>query len=147
MPAPYVLKELKKIMHRNTKENVKSELELPAQEHHLMILDLSNVEQLYYDDLLELFVKLHQKSKKEKQDKRPEFENEMVMLRSWFLQLRQTCCHPQIGHHNRVALGGKTRTMPEVLAHMLKKNEKGLFVTEKQLYVCQIKRAHALEYL
>ncbi|KAJ3298009.1 Calcium-transporting ATPase 10, plasma membrane-type [Borealophlyctis nickersoniae] len=155
---PTLLSAFRRIMHRNTKQNVQNELTLPPQTEEVVLLDFSRVEQRYYDDMWEQCLEeinvLDQSGGRRLNEgvggvkKRTAKEEEVrsTKLRSWLLQLRQTCCHPQVGKHNRKILGGELRTIGEVLELMLRTCTSGLQTMERSLFTTKIYRAQMNEF-
>ncbi|KAJ3143216.1 hypothetical protein HK100_000015 [Physocladia obscura] len=154
---------------RNTKENVKNELLLPKQSQFICELGFSAVERSYYDQLYDSCieeleridskvnelkleveaiselkqVEIHSKRKRIQQI----VEDSHAKMRSWILQLRQICCHPQIGGHNQNTLGSKVGTIEEVLEVMQRHSESAVISTERLLINQRIEKAHLFEFL
>ncbi|KAJ3221148.1 hypothetical protein HDU81_010865 [Chytriomyces hyalinus] len=154
-----LLEFLKRAMYRNSKENVADELKLPVQRQFVVELDFSAVEASYYKDLFESCM---EDLKKDEGDAaisrggvfaRPssnlkKAEEGKAKMRSWLLQLRQACCHPQIGVHNKTALNGaKVATMEQVLQSMCKTSKAAVTSTERSLINLKISKAHLFEFL
>ncbi|KAJ3184878.1 hypothetical protein HDU85_001558 [Gaertneriomyces sp. JEL0708] len=122
-------------VHRNTKKSVKGELVLPPQRQRTVILTLSRVERTWYSQLVEqmmLDVGVDR--------------DDVAKLSSWLLQLRQTCCHPQIGSHNRTLLGGTLRSMRDVLDVMYQKARGDVYSCERRAALLAIRKAMVGEF-
>ncbi|KAJ3207758.1 hypothetical protein HDU67_007260 [Dinochytrium kinnereticum] len=133
---------LASIMHRNTKAMVASDLRIPPQVEGYVGLEFSAVERRYYDDLFEQccseLLEMAGGSQKE-------IERKGIAMRSWFLQLRQTCCHPQVGERNKKLLGGSLKSIDEVLKLMHYQCESSIGSLERQLVHVRIQRAQIFE--
>ncbi|KND04184.1 uncharacterized protein SPPG_01618 [Spizellomyces punctatus DAOM BR117] len=136
---------LERFMHRNLKSLVKSELTIPPQTERIVRLEFSRVERAWYDQLVERMME-EVRAPGFGTGKRAE-EMRQTRLTGWLLQLRQACCHPQVGTQNRRALGGTLRTIGQVLEHMLKQAVSNLLTCERQLYVTRIYRAQLHEFI
>lgn len=108
---------IKLYMIRNTKDWVKDELSIPSQIENQIELDFQDVEQYHYNEIRE-------KMTTEMKDILPRLNtpsqqwDDVSKLQSWLLQLRQSCCHPQIGSQNRKKFGDTFQSIPEVLDKM-----------------------------
>lgn len=89
---PLFLSILRKIMHRNTKRAVRSELQLPPQTQYTYYLEFSRVEQHYYDQLWETCMgEVGDRSVGGRKRFGGEIEETArVKMKSWILRLRQT---------------------------------------------------------
>ncbi|KAJ3177101.1 hypothetical protein HDU87_004593 [Geranomyces variabilis] len=126
---------LRQFMHRNTKANVAGELTLLPQSNKTLYLEFSKVERTWYDQLYE---EMLEESRRAANDQ----------LRSmWLLQLRQTCCHPQIGAHNKRVLGGVLRSIGDVLDVMLRQAKSAAFSAETRFFNARVHRAQMLEII
>ena len=92
-----VLEVFKRIMHRNTKENIEAELKLPGQVDTRITIPMSRIERHYYDELFKncqeeiqiLDAKLEQKGLP--MDTQTKLMSKLnFSLKTWLLQLRQT---------------------------------------------------------
>ncbi|KAJ3385204.1 hypothetical protein HDU80_000741 [Chytriomyces hyalinus] len=154
-----LLEFLKRVMYRNSKENVADELMLPVQRQFVVQLDFSAVEASYYKDLFESCMEDLKKDEGDAPTGRAsayarqvstlkKAEEGKAKMRSWLLQLRQACCHPQIGGHNKTALNGsKVATMEQVLQSMCKTSKAAVTSTERSLINLKISKAHLFEFL
>ncbi|TPX66245.1 hypothetical protein SpCBS45565_g04601 [Spizellomyces sp. 'palustris'] len=136
---------LERFMHRNLKSLLKSELTIPPQSERIVRLEFSRVERAWYDQLVERMME-EVRAPGFGTGKRAE-EMRQTRLTGWLLQLRQACCHPQVGTQNRRALGGTLRTIGQVLDHMLKQAVSNLLTCERQLHVTRIYRAQLHEFI
>ncbi|KAJ3414351.1 hypothetical protein HDV05_006719, partial [Chytridiales sp. JEL 0842] len=144
------------VMHRNSKDSVRDELTLPPQSTLSFFVDFSGIERAYYDDLFEtcseewkMFMnridQLSQTPEPNLRKIREEEERCKAKMRLWFLQLRQTCCHPQVGERNRKALGGTLRSIDDVLEVMHTQTASAVTSTERALIVTKISKAQVFE--
>ncbi|KAJ3150778.1 hypothetical protein HDU86_006287 [Geranomyces michiganensis] len=131
---------LRQFMHRNTKANVAGELVLPPQSHKTLYLEFSRVERAWYNQLFDEM--LYDDKNLMQRAKGPDINQRRGL---WLLQLRQTCCHPQVGAHNKKVLGGALRSINDVLALMLRQAKSAAFATERQFLVARVYRAQMLE--
>ncbi|KAI9002575.1 hypothetical protein DFJ74DRAFT_696102 [Hyaloraphidium curvatum] len=133
------------IMHRNSKEHVKEDLTIPAQEEHIFPVNLKEVEREYYLQRLELCLE-DMKSVLSAADVDSIGEVDRTKLGKWLTTLRQTCVHPQIGAENKRALGSQLiKSINDVLVWMVRQCSSDLTTAERQLVGVQIRRAQALE--
>ncbi|KAJ3384193.1 hypothetical protein HDU84_003097 [Entophlyctis sp. JEL0112] len=142
------------LMHRNTKASVQDELVLPQQTQYVVELEFSPVERDYYDEFYSQCIKELEKLNGEAIGKHwsSDFQRKQYIekarskMRSWLLQLRQMCCHPQIGEHNKNILGAKVVTIQEVLESMRRQNTITIGSVEATLINLRIKKAHLYEF-
>lgn len=70
-------------------------------------------------------------------------------MRAWLVRLRQTALHPEVGGHNRRALGrnenGPLRTLDEIVITMLENIDQKIRADERSRLVSQLKRGQMLE--
>ncbi|KAJ3192788.1 hypothetical protein HK101_005962 [Irineochytrium annulatum] len=137
---------------RNTKKKVEAELKLPAQREGVVELDFGAVERQYYDDLWEQCMQDVKRTREpiENETKKARLSREALLsqlLRGWLLQLRQTCCHPQVGDRNKRALGGELRSIGEVLALMRTSCDSKIGSLERALISVGVKRAWMWEFM
>ncbi|KAJ1343292.1 hypothetical protein BSLG_002318 [Batrachochytrium salamandrivorans] len=135
-----VRRNLRRIMHRSSKESVSCELVLPLQHQHTIIVCFDRVHQLYYDEVEEKCVKLSSKASKDK------LEWKEADLSLTMLQLRQICCHPHIGTHNRRRLGGNVYTMDQVLSVMTRQCISSIYSMQHKRISTSVELSHMLEY-
>ncbi|KAI9335519.1 SNF2 family N-terminal domain-containing protein, partial [Obelidium mucronatum] len=149
----YLVQLFARVLHRNTKVNVKDELELPKQNQFIVELGFSAIERSYYDELFETCLEEIRKndlliqSCKDIKRRNRLIEEGKVKMRQWLLQLRQVCCHPQVGEQNKNTLGGKIGTIGEVLEVMKRQSVSATITTERNLINMQISKAHLHEFL
>ncbi|KAJ3010258.1 UNVERIFIED_CONTAM: hypothetical protein HDU68_002246 [Siphonaria sp. JEL0065] len=148
----YLVGLFSRVMHRNTKENVKNELVLPKQDQFIVELGFSPVERNYYTDLYQSCMEEIDNLDKavvglDSSKRARKIEEAKVRMRQWLLQLRQICCHPQVGEQNKTALGGKIGTIGEVLQVMQRQSVSAVITTERQLIHLRINKAHMNEFL
>ncbi|KAG0366215.1 hypothetical protein BGZ54_005672 [Gamsiella multidivaricata] len=125
-----------RIMHRYAKRDVVQELALPPQLRltygiHFTEIERANYTEKWEQCLAECDVNIANDNSEEAEK-----------LQSWFMRLRQTCCHPQIGSRNKEALGRTNlRTIDEVLDAMVQQNNTQLFTKERTQFGIKLKRA------
>ncbi|KAK5122434.1 hypothetical protein LTR85_004018 [Meristemomyces frigidus] len=135
---------------RHTKAHVREELRLPPQKRVVLTVPFSAVEQQHYSTLFgEMCEEVGLSSDGSPKDGTwdPQEPRTVETMRTWLTRLRQTCLHPQVGGHNRKALGrgqGPLRTVAEVLQVMIEQNETGTRVEERAVLNAQLSRAHIL---
>ena len=101
-------------MHRTMKSSVKEDLFIPKQHNHIVMLNFECVPQAYYDNLVDQL--RHEANVGTNPAHRVE---KLIGVRPLLLQLRQACCHPQVGTHNKRLLGANLRSMDALLDLML----------------------------
>lgn len=112
---------VKRLMWRNTKASVADQLEIPAQHEQVSTLRFREVESYWYkkqydeacfraNELLSLADRRGSLTSKQR-------SNMLLPL----LQLRQACCHPQVGAHGIRSLKKNPMTMDELLATLIEK--------------------------
>ncbi|KAJ3055803.1 hypothetical protein HK097_009186 [Rhizophlyctis rosea] len=155
---PHLFSTLQRIMHRNTKANVKSELSLPPQTEEIVVLDFAKVEREVYDQTWELCLddlkqpltvggrRLVARPSETAEMKRKEESLRSDKMRKWLLQLRQTCCHPQIGRHNHNLFGGTLKSIDEVLDVLVKQASANVNSAERNLFQTMIYRTQMDEF-
>ncbi|KAL5032293.1 hypothetical protein BDV3_000875 [Batrachochytrium dendrobatidis] len=161
---------LARIMHRFTKVSVASELEIPPQHEHIINVQFDRTHQLYYDEIEEKclqavknrvqsqsfipYIDTMQKSPSV-QDQTESMhlsaskhgsQSKQSDLPILMLQLRQTCCHPQIGTHNRRRLGGVLCTMEHVLTTMIRQCTSSVYTMQHKRISTSMELLHMLEY-
>ncbi|KAJ3069650.1 hypothetical protein HDU98_007299 [Podochytrium sp. JEL0797] len=138
-------------MWRNTKESVKGEVELPVQRQVVVELEFGGVERSCYEELerccVEEVRKMEEAVLRGGKKRERLVEDGKVKMRQWLLRLRQICCHPQIGEHNKTALGGKLGTIDQVLDVMRKQSTATVVASERTLITLRFQKAHLHENL
>ena len=147
---PLFMRVIREIFHCNTKENVGTELILPKQSDTTLFLKMSAIERHYYDELLKKCVEEVDALDKERQADIAQGKNASksiaISMRSQLLHLRQTCCHPQVGTQNQHLLGGRLRSMPQVLQHMIQSVTVKIYYNERQLHINSLNMAQIKEF-
>nr|KAJ3419178.1 hypothetical protein HK105_007307 [Polyrhizophydium stewartii] len=149
-----VRKCLRRIMHRATKASVTHELRLPTQHEHVVYLTLDRIQQTFYDEIEQKCIDVVQAAVESRPNgqpgasthNEPRRDKSMQASHALVLQMRQACCHPQIGAHNRRALGGDLRTMDEVLEVMLRQCVSLCFSLHHRRIAASMNVAHMHEY-
>ncbi|OQS02850.1 hypothetical protein THRCLA_04813 [Thraustotheca clavata] len=99
---------LRLCMWRNRKIDVLDQIGLPPQTTEYEWLELTDIEQHYYQQQLQLCTKSH--------PRHGEVTSQMLLN---LTRLRQACCHPQVGSQDlRTVNGGFVMTMDEILDQM-----------------------------
>ncbi|GAB7359482.1 hypothetical protein MBLNU230_g6128t1 [Neophaeotheca triangularis] len=136
------------IAMRHTKVLVREDLRLPPQKRIVITMPFTALEQQRYSQLFEEMcneIGMTSDGAPAYDDWEP--EEHAAAMRGWLVRLRQTCLHPQVGTHNRRALGrgqGPLRTVEEVLHVMIEQNELTTRTEERSLVEVQLTRAHVL---
>ncbi|ORZ06330.1 SNF2 family N-terminal domain-domain-containing protein [Lobosporangium transversale] len=126
----------RRIMHRYAKRDVVKELSLPPQTRLVYGIQFTEIERTNYIEkweqcLMECDI-----------EGASENSAEAEKLQSWFMRLRQICCHPQIGSRNKDSLGRTNlKTIDEVLDVMIQQNNAQLYMKERALFATKLKRA------
>ncbi|KAG0222698.1 hypothetical protein BGX31_008918 [Mortierella sp. GBA43] len=125
-----------RIMHRFAKKDVVQELALPPQLELAYGIHFTEIERTNYNE------KWEQCLTECNFETTTDDSEELEKLRSWFVRLRQICCHPQIGSRNKESLGKTNlRTIDEVLDAMVQQNNSQLHIKERTLFTTKLKRA------
>lgn len=135
---------------RHTKAMVRNEILLPPQKRYVISMPFSAVEEQHYQSLVKEMIndcQLTIDGNPVIDDWEPEeYENEM---RSWLTRLRQSALHPEVGTHNRRALGYSKerpmRTVDEVLNAMLEQSETSVRGDERSLLSSKLARGQIYE--
>ncbi|KAI9704287.1 MAG: hypothetical protein M1836_007148 [Candelina mexicana] len=136
---------------RHTKDQVRDELQLPAQKRVVISTTLSQIEEQNYANVFSQMAEdcgLSTDGAPLSDDWDPDSSSVITKMRSWLTRLRQTCLHPEVGGRNRRALGHSDkplRTVEEVLETMIEQNESGIRTTEKTYLTSKIQRGQILE--
>ncbi|KAF9356213.1 hypothetical protein BGX34_010028 [Mortierella sp. NVP85] len=125
-----------RIMHRYAKKDVVQELAIPPQLRLVYNIHFTEIERANYNQKWEECL-----SECNVMGANVDSE-EAERLQSWFMRLRQTCCHPHIGSRNKESLGKTNlRTIDEVLDAMVQQNKAQLHIKERTLFTTKLKRA------
>ncbi|KAK4542120.1 hypothetical protein LTR36_007151 [Oleoguttula mirabilis] len=136
------------LRHTKAHPDVRDELHLPPQKRVVLTVPFSTVEQQHYATLLTEMcndVGLNSDGSPKDEAWDPQDARTIETMRMWLVRLRQTCLHPQVGGHNRKALGrgqGPLRTVAEVLQVMIEQNETSTRAEERAVLDAQLSRAH-----
>jgi E3 ubiquitin-protein ligase SHPRH len=147
------------LVHRNTKENCSQELILPKQSDQTFFLPFTAIEESNYQDILEEACEdikelegrpdlkgLGLEEARKKVREAQEFNQKRIgKMKMWFLRLRQTCCHPRAASSTLRHLGGRARTMEEVLEAMLQRHETVIQKNQRSLVSNLIEQGQILE--
>ena len=137
---------------RQTKEQIKHEIEFPPQRRIVVEIPFTRIEQQHYSNIYQEMCDdcgLDQHGSPIVGT--PEFTYSVTVekMRSWLSRLRQTCLHPEVGRRNRRALGnskGPLRTVKEVLEVMIAQNDTAIRNEERACLLSQIRRGQLLEH-
>ncbi|KAI8926557.1 SNF2 family N-terminal domain-containing protein [Entophlyctis helioformis] len=149
-----VRQELCRFMHRATKASVAAELVIPRQHQHVIHLRFDRIQQTYYDELHDLCVQAASEpqpaSSLDAHTRRNGVGRKStggrLEPRSLVLQMRQTCCHPQVGEHNRRLLGADLRSMDEVLHFMVRQSAGWWYSLQSKRLLASFDVAHTYEF-
>ncbi|KAK4049943.1 hypothetical protein OIV83_003767 [Microbotryomycetes sp. JL201] len=140
---------------RTMKANVEHELILPDQARFVVPVEFSAVEKYWYDaKYLECLdaLGLQQDGSPKDQGVDPQTGEPILWqpkagdLNRALVNLRQICCHPQVGHGAKVALGGVLKTVEEVLMSMKDKAVSALMSDTRQLLDTRVRRGQLMCY-
>ncbi|OQO08880.1 hypothetical protein B0A48_05770 [Cryoendolithus antarcticus] len=135
---------------RHTKAQIRDELRLPPQKRVVITMPFTAIEQQHYRTLVdEMRQDLHVEANGSPVlgDWDPNHPSNVEVMRAWLLRLRQTCLHPQVGGHNRRAVGrgqAPLRTVTQVLEVMIEQNESSTRTEEHAALASQLLRAHII---
>ena len=137
---------------RHTKDQVRTELQLPTQKRVIITVPFTQIEEQHYSTLFKEMSDdcgLDVDGAPLTSDWDPESPIVIEKMRTWLTRLRQTCLHPEVGARNRQALGngkGPLRTVGEVLEVMIEQNDTAARSEERTLFLSQIRRGQILEH-
>ena len=147
-----VLKQLVgSIAIRHTKHMIKDELQLPPQKRVVITLPFQQIEEQHYSDLFRKMCEdcgLDQEGAPLSDAYDPESSVIIAKMQSWLLRLRQTCNHPEVGTHNRRALGrseGPLRSVADVLKVMIEQNNSDVRAEERLFIMTRVRRGQIYE--
>ncbi|KAF9189604.1 hypothetical protein BGZ51_009423 [Haplosporangium sp. Z 767] len=133
---PTFVSSYQRIMHRYAKRDVAHELALPPQIRLAYGVNFTEIERANYNEIWE------QCLTECNVDNADPDNNETENLQKWFMRLRQTCCHPQIGARNKDAFGKTNlQTIDEVLGVMIQQVGTQLYTRERAYQLVKTKRA------
>jgi len=137
---------------RHTKDQVKDELQLPAQTRVIINVPFTLIEEQHYSTMYQQMctdcgLDFNGSPLKEGWD----LDSPAIIekMRTWLARLRQTCLHPEVGIKNRRALGASKvplRTVDEVLDVMTDQNDTATRAEERALMLSRIRRGQILEH-
>ena len=137
---------------RHTKEQVKLDIQLPAQKRVVLTVPFTQIEEQHYSNMYQQMCEdcgLDADGAPLTDDWNPECSTVVEKMRAWLTRLRQTCLHPEVGDRNRRALGhgdGPLRTVSEVLEVMMEQNDTVTRTEERSCLLSQIRRGQLLEH-
>ena len=142
---------ISKLALRHTKEQIKDEIELPAQKRVVITVPFTHIEEQHYSTMFQEMAEdcgLDVNGGPLADDWDPDTQAVIEKMRTWLTRLRQTCLHPEVGARNRRALGGRgaLRTVSEVLEVMIEQNHTTARTEERTLLMSQLRRGQILEH-
>ena len=147
-----VLKQLlRDIAIRHTKHMIQDELQLPLQKRVVITLPFQQIEEQHYSDLFRKMCEecgLDQEGAPLSEAYDPESGVMLAKMQSWLLRLRQTCNHPEVGTHNKRALGrseGPLRSVADVLKVMIEQNKSDVRAEERLFIMTRVRRGQIYE--
>lgn len=141
-----------RITLRHTKEQVKGDLQLPAQRRIVLSIPFTQIEEQHYTTLYQQMCEECEFDKEGQpltDDWDPDLSAIVERMRTWLTRLRQTCLHPEVGDRNRRALGhsnGPLRTVGEVLQVMIEQNDTASRTEERSYLLSKLRRGQLLEH-
>lgn len=142
---------ISKLALRHTKEQIKDEIELPAQKRVVITVPFTHIEEQHYSTMFQEMAEdcgLDVNGGPLADEWDPDAQAVVEKMRLWLTRLRQTCLHPEVGARNRRALGGRgpLRTVSEVLEVMIEQNHTAARTEERVLLMSQLRRGQILEH-
>lgn len=137
---------------RHTKEQIKDDIQLPPQKRIVITIPFTQIEEQHYSTLYQQMCDdcgLDADGCPVAVSWDPNCSTTVENMRNWLTRLRQTCLHPEVGIHNRRALGnsrGPLRTVREVLEVMTEQNDLARRTEERALLLSRIRRGQILEH-
>ncbi|KAF2441144.1 hypothetical protein P171DRAFT_434827 [Karstenula rhodostoma CBS 690.94] len=137
---------------RHTKDQIRSELDIPPQRRVVITVPFIEIEEEYYKDM---FRQMHEAcfltsdGVPVRDDRGLDHPETIERMRDWLVRLRQTCLHSHVGEKNRKALGTKSRTLrtvQEVLQVMIDQNDTKLKSEAKELILSQMRCGHIYSF-
>ncbi|KIW12297.1 hypothetical protein PV08_09574 [Exophiala spinifera] len=143
---------LGEVAMRHTKDFVREDLRLPPQSRHTITIPFTPIEEQHYSQLFQELCEdcdLDRTGAPQTGDWDPESPTMIEKMRTWLTRLRQTCLHPEVGGHNRRALGrshnGPLRTVEQVLDVMIDLQEGLVRGVQRTHLMTMIRRGQLLE--
>ena len=137
---------------RHTKAQISNDIQLPPQKRIVITVPFAPIEEQHYSSLFQQMADecgLNVEGGPLQDNWDPEDPQTVERMRSWLVRLRQTCLHPEVGSHNRKALGngkGPLRTVAEVLEAMIEQNDTATRTEERNLLLSQLRRGQIHEH-
>lgn len=135
---------------RHTKGLVRDEIALPLQKRYVITMPFSAVEEQHYQSLFKDLAKacgLDTLGNPIEDGWNPDDPVTQESMRVALDRLRQTALHPEVGAHNRRALGhraGPLRTVSEVLDAMLEQSESSIRSDQRSLLHTRLTKGQIL---
>ena len=160
LPGDAIGQMLLPILHRDSIVNRPELLSIPKPVDQTFFITFTAVEEQWYADLLDNAIReighfpempgLEGKGLDEARVVIKQHEDvksrRFLAMAKWFLRLRQTCCHPKASNEGKRILGGRARTMEEVLDTMVQRTKSSLHSSERSLVTNEIDKGQLLEY-
>ncbi|KAI8347315.1 SNF2 family N-terminal domain-containing protein [Blakeslea trispora] len=155
----------KATIRRNLKAELKGQIHIPPQSHHVVHIPFSTVEQHYYEDLwrdcqsvlrLDWFDSIGWTLPEDASESTAQtYHSLRLKMRQWLLALRQACIHPSMITNATMRLGyqptgynsKKIQSMDQVLEHMSHSAKEQLDNNQYAYYNNQLKRGGMYECL
>ena len=136
---------------RHSKDFVRDELQLPPQKRVVINVPFTEIEEQHYAHIFQQMCDdcgLERDGSPLLDSWDPNSAVVIEKMRRWLTRLRQTCLHPEVGGHNRRALGhkdGPLRTVSQVLDVMIDQTETAIRTEERTYLQSKAKRGQLLE--
>lgn len=143
---------INRMVLRHTKDQVRSDLDIPPQKRIVVTIPFTAIEEEYYADMFRQMCEacfLSPEGTPLREDRTIKDPETIERMREWLVRLRQTCLHSHVGEKNRKALGPKKqplRTVQEVLQVMIDQNETKLKSEARELIIAQMRRGHIYSF-
>ncbi|KAI9331816.1 SNF2 family N-terminal domain-containing protein [Zopfochytrium polystomum] len=131
----------KNILHRNTKKLVSKDLQIPEQHQWVVRLHFSPFEKFYYHKVEASCMSALDSTKSGAKG-----DDARASRQGCLVQLRQLCCHPQVGEANRRSLGDSIGTIDEIQKRLYAQTLSEVLSTERSVYLTQMTLAQVYEH-
>jgi E3 ubiquitin-protein ligase SHPRH len=137
---------------RHTKDQVRSELDIPPQRRVVITVPFTEIEEEYYKDMFRQMCDacfLTPDGAPIRNDRGLDHPETIERMRDWLVRLRQTCLHSHVGEKNRKAFGSKNRplrTVQEVLQAMIDQNDTKLKSEARELVLSHMRCGHIYSF-
>jgi E3 ubiquitin-protein ligase SHPRH len=137
---------------RHTKDQVRSELDIPPQRRVVITVPFTEIEEEYYKDMFRQMCDacfLTPDGAPARNDRGLDHPETIERMRDWLVRLRQTCLHSHVGEKNRKAFGSRNRplrTVQEVLQAMIDQNDTKLKSEARELVLSHMRCGHIYSF-